>query len=330
MGNGELNSSSELVSPTGYEVRLNASIELAPLALPEPFDLRRLVWSHGWVQLDPFRWDDQRGRLSYSMCCPSSVVCTWSVAQESPEELRLWVEAAGCLNAADEGEIIAAARWALRLDESFAGFHSLCEEHAGLHSAGRCRLGRLLRSPTVWEDAAKTILTTCTTWDRTCAMARALCRTWGTPAAGGVGTSFPAPSRIAALSEADLRQVGGLGYRARYLHALARAAVDPSASLEAFKDDPRPTTELRSALLALPGIGPYGAANLLMLLGHYDQIALDSWVRRVVSKGWFGGTEASDREILAAFDRFGPWKALVYWFWDWEGAAEEWSWRYRE
>ncbi|MDQ2732869.1 MAG: hypothetical protein M3Y56_14515, partial [Armatimonadota bacterium] len=66
---------------------------------------------------------------------------------------------------------------------------------------------------------------------------------------------------------------------------------------------------------------------LLMLLGHYDYSALDSWVRRVVGKGWFGGNTVTDQEILQSFERFGPWKALVYWFWDWEGAADEWSWR---
>ena len=74
------------------------------------------------------------------------------------------------LDAAHEAELVAAVRWVLRLDESFTDFHALCEQHPGLRSAGRCRLGRLLRSPTVWEDTAKTLLTTCTTWSRTCSM----------------------------------------------------------------------------------------------------------------------------------------------------------------
>jgi 3-methyladenine DNA glycosylase/8-oxoguanine DNA glycosylase len=302
-------------------------IELSPVMLPEPFDLRRLVRSHGWVKLEPFRWDESSGRLSYPMHCPSGAICTWTVAQKSAEELRLWVASPGRLEAIDETALVAGVRWALRIDESFAGFYCICEQHAGLHAAGRCRLGRLLRSPTLWEDAAKTILTTCTTWGRTRSMVSALCRTWGTAALDGESFTFPAPVVIAATPEVELRQGAGLGYRARYLHALARLAEAEPARLEELKQDSQSTADLRSSLLALPGIGPYGAANLLMLLGRYDHIALDSWVRRVVGKGWFAGREVSDREILAAFNQFGPWKALVYWFWDWEGAAEEWSWR---
>jgi N-glycosylase/DNA lyase len=252
------------------------------------------------------------------------------VEQVSPEELRLRVATSGQCAAADQQAVVEAVRWALRLDESFKGFYSLCEQHAGLHAARCSRLGRLLRSPTVWEDAAKTILTTCTTWDRTRAMVTALCREWGTPAPDGSRSSFPGPAAIAAASETELRARAGLGYRARFLHALARAATDGSADLEALKHDRRPTADLRSTLLALPGIGPYGAANLLMLLGRYDHIALDSWVRRVVGKGWFGGKEVTDREIHAAFELFGPWKALVYWFWEWDTAADEWSWRASE
>jgi 3-methyladenine DNA glycosylase/8-oxoguanine DNA glycosylase len=66
--------------------------------------------------------------------------------------------------------------------------------------------------------------------------------------------------------------------------------------------------------LALHGIGPYAAANLRMLLGHYDRLALDSWLRRAVRDAWFAGALASDREIEARFEAFGPWRALVYWF----------------
>ena len=36
---------------------------------------------------------------------------------------------------------------------------------------------------------------------------------------------------------------------------------------------------LRDQLLALPGIGPYAADNLLRLLGHYGYLGLDSWCR---------------------------------------------------
>ena len=32
-------------------------------------------------------------------------------------------------------------------------------------------------------------------------------------------------------------------------------------------------------LLALPGVGPYAAAHVMMLLGRYRRLILDSWTR---------------------------------------------------
>ena len=72
--------------------------------------------------------------------------------------------------------------------------------------------------------------------------------------------------------------------------------------------------ELQCRLLALRGVGPYAAGNLRMLLGCYDRLAIDSWLRRAVRQAWFDGAAATDREIEARFDEFGPWRALVYWF----------------
>ena len=37
--------------------------------------------------------------------------------------------------------------------------------------------------------------------------------------------------------------------------------------------------EAHRRLMAIKGIGPYAAGNLLKLLGHYDHLSLDSWVR---------------------------------------------------
>ncbi|HET6386996.1 MAG TPA: hypothetical protein VFJ58_26715 [Armatimonadota bacterium] len=291
------------------------------IRLPDPFDLRNLALGHGWAQLDPFQWDNDAGRLAHATTFPDGRVAEWEVSQMTQESLDIRVSSG---NAADYHAAVEAISWSLRLEDSFADFHALCEQYPALTQAARERQGRLLRSPTVWEDVAKTICTTCTTWARTREMITALCREWGTP--GPRRHGFPTPAAIAAAEENDLRRATGMGYRARYLKALAAAQAEGRLDLEAFKTDSRPGAEIRASLLALPGIGPYAAANLLMLLGRYDYLAVDSWVRRVVGKSWFRGRPVTDAEILAAFEPFHRWTALVYWYWDWD-AAEEWTWR---
>jgi len=130
---------------------------------------------------------------------------------------------------------------------------------------------------------------------------------------GGGGAAFPEPERLAAVPEAELRECG-LGYRASAVRCLAEALSAGGLPREADAWAQLPSPDLHQRLLALRGIGPYAAGNLLMLLGHYDRLAIDSWLRRAVRVAWFDGVGVADREIEAKFAAFGAWRALVYWF----------------
>ena len=69
--------------------------------------------------------------------------------------------------------------------------------------------------------------------------------------------------------------------------------------------------------MKIKGVGEYAAANLLMILGHYDFIPVDSWAIKMVSQEWHDGAPVRPTEVEAAFERWGEWKGLAYWFWDW-------------
>jgi 3-methyladenine DNA glycosylase/8-oxoguanine DNA glycosylase len=94
---------------------------------------------------------------------------------------------------------------------------------------------------------------------------------------------------------------------------VASGALD----LEALKSDDVPTTELRKRLLAIKGVGDYAAANLLMILSRYDYLPVDSWALKMVSYEWYAGEPVGRSEVEAAFERWGQWQGLAYWFWDW-------------
>jgi 3-methyladenine DNA glycosylase/8-oxoguanine DNA glycosylase len=130
--------------------------------------------------------------------------------------------------------------------------------------------------------------------------------------------AFPPAARLAAAGDEALRAEAGLGYRAPYVAALARAVAAGDVDLEAYKDTDLPTPEVRKRLLAIKGVGDYAAASLLMLLGRYDWLPVDSWARKMVSNEWHGGAPVGRAEVEAAFAHWGQWKGLAYWFWDWQ------------
>jgi 3-methyladenine DNA glycosylase/8-oxoguanine DNA glycosylase len=69
-------------------------------------------------------------------------------------------------------------------------------------------------------------------------------------------------------------------------------------------------------------VGNYAAANLLMLLGYYNYLTVDSWALKMVSHEWYGGEPITPWEVEQAFEKWGDWKGLAYWLWDWSYTGE--------
>jgi len=131
---------------------------------------------------------------------------------------------------------------------------------------------------------SKTILTTNTTWAQTTAMAARLVGVLGTPLPEDPALrSFPAPDVVAANEAALIANVR-LGYRSAYVLSLARSIASGALDLEALRVSLLPTPDLRRELLRLPGVGPYAAATLLMILQRYDELAIDTALRAHVRR----------------------------------------------
>jgi 3-methyladenine DNA glycosylase/8-oxoguanine DNA glycosylase len=99
---------------------------------------------------------------------------------------------------------------------------------------------------------------------------------------------------------------------------LAQQIAAGELDLEALRVSSLPTADLRKQLFQIKGVGPYAAAVLLVLIGRYDYIGVDSWARKLVSKQFYGGQPVSEEDIQSAFDAFGRWRALAYWFYRWD------------
>jgi 3-methyladenine DNA glycosylase/8-oxoguanine DNA glycosylase len=204
------------------------------------------------------------------------------------------------------------------LNMEFSRFYDAIRDKAPLVHVEKRAMGRVLRSPTFFEDVIRTILTTNTLWTATIRMTANLVGQFGDSLPSDPERkAFPTPQRLAKASEAQLREETRLGYRAPYLLNLAQRVSASNLNVEAFKTSNLPTLELRKELMKIQGIGPYAAANLLMILGRSDYLPIDTWALKMVSQEWHGGQTVTPAQVQAAFEKWGEWKGLVYWFWDW-------------
>jgi 3-methyladenine DNA glycosylase/8-oxoguanine DNA glycosylase len=283
----------------------------------EPVELWRAIQSHGLVDLPPMRIDEEARTLEITVPLPGSKPRTVLIGEGIPGNARIAVtgRAPGQRQA---DEIVAAVTHVLRLDEDLSGFYALAAEDSDL-SWVTSGAGRLVRSPTVFEEVVKTICTTNVAWSATERMVGALVEHLGESAAGAqdgpYGRAFPSSEAMAAVDEAFYRDVVRAGYRGAYLRSLAADVAAGALDLEAFgraDRDELPDDELASLLLALPGVGPYAAAHIMLLLGRYSRLVLDSWTRPKYA-GLKGGKAVKDSTIERRFRRYGPYAGLAFW-----------------
>jgi 3-methyladenine DNA glycosylase/8-oxoguanine DNA glycosylase len=290
----------------------------------EPVDLRRTIASHGVADLPPNRTDEEALTLETTVRLPRGRPRTVRVAPGSLRNATLTVLGDAPSKTTAEA-LLGQIAHILRLDEDLSDFYERVGEDPDLAWAAR-GAGRLIRSATVFEDVVKTICTTNTTWSATVRMVGALVEHLGEPAPeapsdGPWGRAFPTPTAMADADESFYKDVVRAGYRGAYLRSLAASVAEGSLDLEALSSTPReelPDEEVAARLLALPGVGPYAAAHVMMLVGRYSPLILDSWTRPKYAR--VNGRKASDATIERRFRRYGPYAGLAFWLYltrDW-------------
>lgn len=160
---------------------------------------------------------------------------------------------------------------------------------------------RILRQDP-WECTAAFILSIASNIPRISGNIADLALAYGTTSSLGELESpdFPRPHELG--NERDLRQLR-LGFRAAYLVRAARLArsglLEEAGSL--------PYEEAREALMVIPGVAEKVAdCILLFAYGHLNAFPVDTWIRKVMIRLYFGGRRTPDRAIRAfAQERWG-------------------------
>jgi N-glycosylase/DNA lyase len=199
-----------------------------------------------------------------------------------------------------------------RLDEDLSEFYALVRIDPDLEWCAN-GAGRMLRAPTVFEDVVKTICTTNTAWSGTRKMTAALVDNLGIEAPGG-GRTFPTATAMAEADEALYRDVVRAGYRGPYLKTLAEDVAEDRLDLEELNDPELPDEDVAQRLLALPGVGPYATAHVMLTsLARYSRLVLDSWTRPTYCKLVGARGALKDVTIERRFKRYGEWAGLAFW-----------------
>ena len=277
----------------------------------EPVDLRRTLASHGVADLPPNEIDDEAGTLTTTLALPRGAT-TVDVGDGSARMAR--VTARG-----PRAGVLETIRRMLRLDDDLSGFYALAREDPELRWAAK-GAGRMMQSPTVFEDVVKTICTTNCAWSATVRMTTALVDHLGEQAPDG-RRAFPSPAAMADADETFYRDVVRAGYRGAYLRSLAASVADEILDLELLNDPELGDDEVAERLIALPGCGPYATAHMMMLLGRYSRLILDSWTRPTYAR--LNGRKAADRTIERRFRRYREYAGLAFWLYltrDWVAA----------
>lgn len=295
------------------------------IAVPDDFVLARDCCSYGYFLLHPNHWDPRTRVFSRVLHLGDGTSTRVQIAQKGDDAARPWRELRGqpllaitsaTLTRPQRAETIQQITRMFRLDEDAAHIASFHRLDPRWKRTGR---GRLFRSPTMFEDVIKTVTSCNVQWPSTITMNRRLCEVVGL--AGG----FPSAPRLSRTRAATLRARCRTGYRDARIIELARLfkprGTRPPEMDPAWFEDPATTDEqVREALLDLPGIGPYAAANIMQLLGRYAHLPLDT--ESVRHGRTILGMDGTDKQVMKLIDNhfapFGPHKFRSYWFELWQ------------
>lgn len=291
--------------PPGHDLPRAGRMSLGPV--PAGFDLSRVVLSHGWCQLAPTAYDTPRRVLHRALLLPDAGALTVSVRERSGRLEASWGRTKGTCD--DRVEVKAQLRRMLALDVDLGDLYDSCAALPSLAWVPGSGLGRMLRSPTAFEDLAKQLATTNCSWALTGLMCRRLVDSLGTEGPEGEH-AFPTPDAVTKAGEEHFVTVVRAGYRARAFVELA--AAYPSLDVAHWEDPDVTDDEVLREVQTLRGFGPYAAEGMLGLLGRPRGLAIDSWVRAKLPR-LLGVESLSDKEIAARYEPLGRWAGTGLW-----------------
>lgn len=288
----------------GWDFPRVGRMQLGPV--PSTWTLDRVVRSHGWCGLPPSAYDPVRQRFHRTLVLPDAGPLTVTVNARGAVS---WGRTTG--TRADRLAIKAALRRMLCVDDDVSALHTACAATPWLAWVPASGAGRLLRSPTVWEDLARMLATTNCSWSLTRLMLTRMVDSLG--ATGPLGErAFPTREAVSAAGTGYFRETVRAGYRSESFVALAGTAEPVERWLAVGGEPAIADADVLAGVQRLRGFGPYAAEGMLGLLGRPRGFGIDSWVRAKLPL-LLGKKALTDQQIRARYSSLGVWAGWGLW-----------------
>lgn len=273
------------------------------------FNFKRTAISHGWYDLPPFELTQENWTLVRVIDLGAARPLTVTISEDR-RTVKVRLSRSAGQRAIEK--ITRDVRHMLRLDDDMSQFYDSVARDPDFSWIGTSGAGRMLRSPTVFEDLVKMICTTNCSWALTDKMINGLVDALGRESSDR-RRAFPTPEAMASMPEKFYRDEVRAGYRAPYLKELAERVMSGDIDVESWLTSELPSAELKREMKRVKGVGDYAAESMLKLVGRYDGLALDSWVRGKFARIRNGARKTSDKKIQRYYSRFGEWRGLALW-----------------
>ena len=277
------------------DVRASVNHQSLNIKSAHDVSLRMTVRSHGWVALEPWKWDEEAGELSRTDLLGGPTTIT--VTQDGPRAIDVHVEGDGSNSM--PGVEATVRRW-LSLDwdptDAIDVADGVDSDVADVIRRGG---GRFLRGSNFYEDYLKTVCTVQINWAGTKRMAGRLVQE--------IGDGFvPTPVQVLDAGEAALRERASMGFRAKgIMVSTERLLKDGLVDESGVGEEGLLTYE---TLIGLHGVGPYAASHLRVLLHDFSRVPVDSEVTAFFRERHGIGP----KEVEAFLGRWGEYKFLGY------------------
>lgn len=231
-----------------------------------------------------------------------SGACVVRVVQTAPDALEVCTTSSG-----DVRMLAREVKIMLGVDVDLAEWY---ERVAGVpwlaRLAAACEGVRPPRYPTLWEACAHAIVFQQISIHAAASIMRRVVERFGTPL--GAVTTFPSSASLAAARSDEMRACGLSENKALHLRAVAQAIE--CGDITEGDIESLPTGAAAKRLIALPGIGPWSAAVVLLRgFGRLDTFPMgDSGVAAGVKL--LSNDPAVD--LSALLDRLGPVRGMLY------------------
>ncbi len=243
---------------------------------PPNYNLLATCHTHGWVQLSPFNWNYETNAITFCLSLNKHSIDI--EAKQFGNKIIVKIKSHSTLNKIERSKTRSAIIRSLSIDIETDQLRKIAKkvghEYEALIKKGA---GRLLKSPTLWEDAAKTLFTTNCSWALTKKNCEAVCSKEFTSSTPSGRYPFPPPESFRNYSENQIKKVIPIGYRASYFLQLAKTFSE-NPDLNGLE---RNGLDFKSAfrmVSQLKGFGPYASTHILIIVGYYGKIPIDSVV----------------------------------------------------